>query len=79
MYLIGIFIKKVAQTVVMLLDPTYGGSTDTLKQMAVIEKMKENKTAQKVGWQGTGSYNPSIVADNAGTYYEGLTKFNYNY
>lgn len=73
------FIKKVAKTVTWLLDSTYGGSTDTTKQMAVIENMKKNKTAQKIGWQGTSSYNPSIVADNAGTFYEGLTKFNYNY
>ena len=73
------FIQKVAQTVTYLIDRTYGGSTNPTKQMAVINRMKENKTAQKIGWQGPSSYTPSITADNAGTYYEGLTKFMYNY
>ena len=55
------FIKKVASIVTLLLDPEYGGtqtSSDVNKQMQVINYMKEFKTAQKIGWQGTSSYNP---------------------
>tara|TARA_B110000240_G_C13508901_1_gene457960 strand:- start:1218 stop:4565 length:3348 start_codon:yes stop_codon:yes gene_type:complete len=73
------FILKVAQTVTLLIDPTYGGSTNPTKQMVVVNRMKENKTAQRIGWQGPSSYTPSITADNAGLSYEGLTKFMYNY
>jgi|TARA_B100001094_G_C18189490_1_gene806141 hypothetical protein len=73
------FILKVARTVTLLLDSTYGGSTNPTKQMAVINRMKENKTAQKIGWQGPSSYTPSITADNAVLSYEGLEKFQYTY
>lgn len=72
------FIRKVATTVTLLIDSTYGGSTNPIKQMAVVNNMKELKTAQKIGWQGNSEYNPSMLSDDAGSNYPGLTKFQYN-
>tara|TARA_R110000851_G_scaffold96882_3_gene210128 strand:- start:3164 stop:6496 length:3333 start_codon:yes stop_codon:yes gene_type:complete len=73
------FIKKVAKTVTLLLNNTYGGNTNPTTQMAVVNNMKQLKTAQKIGVHSPSAYTPSIVADNAGDSYPGLTKFQYNF
>jgi hypothetical protein len=72
------FIRKVAKTVTYLIDTTYGGNTNPAKQMTAVNNMKSLKTAQKIGWQGSNQYNPSMLSDDAGSNYPGLEKFNYN-
>ena len=73
------FIRKVAKTVTLLLDSTYGGNTNPTTQMIAVNNMKSMKTAQKIGWVGGSAYTPSMLSDNAGDSYPGLTKFQYNF
>jgi subtilisin family serine protease len=64
------FIEKVARHVEMMLDPT-GTDVDATAQAAAIAGMKSQNTVQFIG-HTSGSYDPSILSDDANDYYPGL-------
>lgn len=57
------FIRKVAQTVKLLLDPN-GVNVDPIKQQQAIENLKKINTLQRIGVEEMGSYSPSLSNDN---------------
>ncbi len=57
------FIKKVAQTIKMLLDPN-GENIDLESQKKAIKKLKEINTLQRIGVEEYDSYNPKLDDGN---------------
>jgi len=65
------FIEKTARLYEMFLDPSATNIVET-NQRAAISGMKQYNVGQFIGYNPSASYNPSVTADNAGTFYLGL-------
>ena len=51
------FMRKVAQTIKLLLDPN-GTNVNSIKQQQAIENLKKINTLQRIGVEEMGSYSP---------------------